>query len=107
MFGMFRDQWTVSKGIREIAVMGERDGLLRPDKREHIIKAILEFSRDAGIVRKGVPVHEQVMIAVMAFFGIAAGSIALSDAAKWGGICQPASSARCARHVYGDSYEFD
>jgi hypothetical protein len=83
MFALFRDQWVVSKGVREIAIMGERDGLLRPDKREHTIKSILDCSRDLGIVRKGVPPHEQVMIAVMAFFGIAAGPLALSDAARW------------------------
>jgi hypothetical protein len=38
---------------------------------------------DGGIVRKGIPSHEQVMVAVMAFFGIAMGPMALSDAAKW------------------------
>ncbi|HWX35230.1 MAG TPA: hypothetical protein VNZ53_48395, partial [Steroidobacteraceae bacterium] len=54
-------------------MMAERDGFLRSDKREHAIKDILEFSRDAGIVRKGIPAHEQVMVAMMAFFGIAMG----------------------------------
>jgi hypothetical protein len=83
VFGLMRDQWTVSKGVREIVMMGERDGFLRPDKREHSIKGILEFSRDAGIVRRGIPAHEQVMVAVMAFFGIAMGPTALSDAARW------------------------
>jgi hypothetical protein len=78
-----REQWVVSKGVREIVMMGEQDGFLRSDKREHNIKGILEFSRDAGIVRKGIPSHEQVMVAVMAFFGIAMGPMALSDAAKW------------------------
>ena len=83
MFRLMREQWTVSKGIREIVMMGERDGFLRPDKREYMIKGILEFSRDAGIVRQDIPGHEQVMVAAMAFFGIAMGPRALSDAARW------------------------
>jgi hypothetical protein len=83
VFTLLRDQWLVTKGIREIAIMGERDGLLRPEKREDTVKGILECSRDLGIFRKGAPPHEQVMIAAMAFFGIAAGPTALSDAARW------------------------
>jgi hypothetical protein len=65
MFGLMREQWVVSRGVREIVMMAERDGFLRSDKREHAIKDILEFSRDAGIVRKGIPAHEQVMVAMM------------------------------------------
>jgi hypothetical protein len=85
VFRLMREQWTVSKGVREIVKMGERDGFLRPDKREHTIKGILEFSRDAEIVRKDIPTHQQVMVAVMAFFGIAMGPMALSDATRWAG----------------------
>ena len=43
----FRVHWVFTKGIREIVIMGERDGLLIPTKREEAIKSILEFSRDS------------------------------------------------------------
>jgi hypothetical protein len=83
MFRLMRDQWIVTKGIREIVIMAERDGFLMPSKREGMIGAILEFARDSGIAIKGVRAHEQVMITAMAFFGIAAGPQALSDGARW------------------------
>jgi len=83
MFRLMRDQWVLTKGIREIGIMAERDGFLMPPKREEIIKGILEFSRELGIAHKGIRGHEQVMITCMAFFGIDAGPIALSDGAKW------------------------
>jgi hypothetical protein len=83
VFRLMRDQWILSKGIREIVIMAERDGFLMPLKRENMIKGILEFSRELGIAHKGIRGHEQVMITCMAFFGIAAGPIALSDGAKW------------------------
>src|SRR5579872_5313349 len=78
-----RDQWIVTKGIREIVIMAERDGFLMPAKCEGMVKAILECSGDLGTATWGIPAHEQVMIVVMVFFGIAAGPAALSDAAKW------------------------
>jgi hypothetical protein len=40
VFRLMREQWTVSKGIREIVMMGERDGFLRPDKRESALKSL-------------------------------------------------------------------
>ena len=83
MFSLFRDQWIVSKGVREIAIMGEEDGLLMPSKREDLIKHILEFAREMQIATKGISGHEQVMIAAIAFFGIAFGPGALADANKW------------------------
>lgn len=83
MFGLMRDQWIVTKGVREIVVMAERDGFLMPSKHKDMVKAILECSRDLGLVTKKIPAHEQVMILAMAFFGIAAGPSALSDAARW------------------------
>lgn len=83
MFGLMRDQWVVTKGVREIVVMAERDGFLMPSKREDMVKAILERSRDLGLATKKIPAHEQVMILAMVFFGIAAGPSALSDAARW------------------------
>lgn len=54
----------------------------RPSVRTWLIKAILECSRDLGLPTKRIPAHEQVMVLAMAFFGIAAGPSALSDAAK-------------------------
>lgn len=83
MFGFMRDQWMVTKGVREVVMMAERDGFLMASKREDMVAAILECSRDLGLATKKVPAHEQVMILAMAFFGIAAGPLALSDAAKW------------------------
>jgi hypothetical protein len=83
VFGLIRDQWVVTKGIREIVVMAERDSFLMPSKREEMVTTILECSRDLGIATKGFPAHGQVMIVAIAFFGIAAGPTALSDAAKW------------------------
>lgn len=83
MFGMMRDQWTVTKGVREIVIMAEQDGALMPSKREDMVKGILECSRDMGLPTKRLSAHEQVMIVTMAFFGIAAGPVALSDAARW------------------------
>jgi len=78
-----RDQWVVTKGIREIVIMAERDGILMPSKREEMIKTILEFSRELKIAHKQIRHHEQVMVTAMAFFGIAGGPVALSDGARW------------------------
>jgi hypothetical protein len=83
MFRFMRDQWVVSKGVREIVIMAERDGFLMPSKREDAVKGILEFVRDAGIALRGIRAHEQVMITAMAFFGIAAGPQALTDGVRW------------------------
>ena len=83
MFGFMRDQWVLTKGIREIVIMAERDGKFMPSGREEVIDAILECSRELNIPLKGVSGHEQVMIAIMAFLGIAMGDAALSDGEKW------------------------
>ena len=66
MFGLMRDQWVVTKGVREIVIMAEEDGMLMPPKREEMVKAILELSRDLGIATKGISAHEQVMTVSMA-----------------------------------------
>jgi len=63
--------------------MAEQNGFLQPAGLEEVIKEILKYSADLGVSHLRRPAHEQVMIAIMAFFGDAFGSTALSDAAKW------------------------
>jgi hypothetical protein len=102
MLGLMRDQWIVNRGVREIVVFAEQDGFLIPAKREEMVKGILECSRDLDIAHKGISAHEQVMIAVMAFFGIAMGPLALSDAARW---AAEYAARHKQRHVLGACME--
>ena len=94
MFRLMWDQWTVTKGVREIVIMAEEDGFLMPSKREAVIKDILQMSREMKIATKGLPAHTQVMIVTMVAFGVL-GPVALDEAARWAG-------RYAARHQQGD-----
>jgi len=82
MFGMMGTQWRFTKAVRELVVIAEEQGFLRPEMREQSIKGILEFSRDLKMASSRLGADEQAMITMMVSAG-SMGPLAFDDAVAW------------------------